>query len=29
MISVPNAQTDLGPLCVNPDFSQDPVRCNP
>ena len=29
MISLPEAATDLGPLCFNPDFSSDPVRCNP
>lgn len=29
MISVPDAVTDLGPLCLNPDLSSDPVRCNP
>lgn len=29
MISVPNATTALGPLCLNPDLSTSPVRCNP
>jgi hypothetical protein len=29
MISVPSATTGLGPLCVNPDTSVTPVRCNP
>jgi hypothetical protein len=29
MISLPDAQTGLGPLCTNPDFSTDPVTCNP
>ena len=29
MISLPEVATDLGPLCFNPDFSSDPVRCNP
>jgi hypothetical protein len=29
MISVPNARTGLGPLCVNPDTSVTPARCNP
>jgi hypothetical protein len=28
-ISTPNADTQLGPLCVNPDFSKTPVACNP
>jgi hypothetical protein len=29
MISVPNADTGLGPLCSNPDTSTTPARCNP
>jgi hypothetical protein len=29
MISLPDATTGLGPLCSNPDFSTDPVTCNP
>jgi hypothetical protein len=29
MISVPDAATNLGPLCRNPDTSVLPVRCNP
>jgi hypothetical protein len=29
MISVPNAQTDLGPLCTKPDTSVTPARCSP
>ena len=29
MISLPNAKTGLGPLCVNPDTSVTPARCNP
>ena len=29
MISLPEAATELGPLCFDPDFSSDPVRCNP
>jgi hypothetical protein len=29
MISLPDAKTGLGPLCANPDFSTDPVTCNP
>jgi len=29
MISLPDAKTNLGPLCANPDLSTDPVRCNP
>ena len=28
MISVPET-TGLGPLCLNPDLSSDPVHCNP
>ena len=28
-ISVPNANTNLGPLCTNPNTSTDPVSCNP
>jgi len=29
MISVPNPDTNLGPLCTNPNTSTDPVSCNP
>jgi hypothetical protein len=29
MISLPDATTGLGPLCVNPDTSVTPARCNP
>lgn len=29
MISVPDADTKLGPLCTNPDKDSDPVSCNP
>jgi hypothetical protein len=29
MISVPNATTNLGPLCINPDTSTNPATCNP
>ena len=29
MISVPDGLTGLGPLCLNPDLSTDPVSCNP
>jgi hypothetical protein len=29
MISVPVAATNLGPLCINPDSSSTPIRCNP
>jgi hypothetical protein len=29
MISVPDATTGLGPLCVKPDTSVTPARCNP
>jgi hypothetical protein len=29
MISVPNATTNLGPLCTNPDLNTDPISCNP
>jgi hypothetical protein len=29
MISLPESTTGLGPLCFNPDFSSDPVHCNP
>jgi len=29
MISLPSATTGLGPLCVNPDTSVTPARCNP
>ena len=28
-ISLPSADTGLGPLCTNPDTSVSPVRCNP
>jgi hypothetical protein len=28
-ISVPDARTGLGPLCVNPNTSTNPVSCNP
>ncbi len=28
-ISRPNAATNLGPLCLNPDSSSSPARCNP
>lgn len=28
-ISRPNATTQLGPLCINPDLSKSPVVCNP
>ena len=28
MISLPE-ETGLGPLCLNPDFSSDPIHCNP
>ena len=28
-ISKPLADTGLGPLCVNPDFSKSPIACNP
>jgi hypothetical protein len=28
-ITRPDAQTNLGPLCVNPNESTDPVTCNP
>ena len=28
-ISVPDAVTNLGPLCANPDTSKTPVACNP
>jgi hypothetical protein len=28
-ISRPNAQTQLGPLCTDPDTSVTPARCNP
>jgi hypothetical protein len=28
-ISVPDAATNLGPLCINPDTSKTPVACNP
>jgi hypothetical protein len=29
MISLPNEETKLGPLCTNPDFSTNPVSCHP
>jgi hypothetical protein len=29
MISLPSAATGLGPLCVKPDTSVTPARCNP
>src|SRR5262245_26030799 len=29
MISLPNARTGLGPLCLKPDTSVTPARCNP
>jgi hypothetical protein len=29
MISLPNAKTGLGPLCIDPDTSVTPARCNP
>jgi hypothetical protein len=29
MISVPNAKTGLGPLCLNPNTSTNPATCNP
>jgi hypothetical protein len=29
MISVPDATTGLGPLCLKPDTSVTPARCNP
>jgi hypothetical protein len=29
MISLPNRTTGLGPLCVSPDTSVTPARCNP
>ncbi len=29
MISLPSAETGLGPLCVKPDTSVTPARCNP
>jgi hypothetical protein len=29
MISLPEEATKLGPLCLNPDLSSDPVHCNP
>lgn len=29
MISLPDTQSDLGPLCTNPDFSTTPPTCNP
>ena len=29
MISVPDATTNLGPLCTKPDTSTTPARCSP
>jgi len=29
MISLPDAKTGLGPLCIDPDTSVTPARCNP
>ena len=29
MISVPDADTKLGPLCINPNTDNDPATCNP
>jgi len=29
MISLPDANTNLGPLCINPNTSTNPVSCNP
>ncbi len=29
MISVPDDKSGLGPLCLDPDLSSDPVHCNP
>jgi hypothetical protein len=29
MITTPNADTQLGPLCTNPDTSVSPARCDP
>lgn len=29
MMSTPNAETNLGPLCTNPNRSTNPVSCNP
>ena len=29
MISLPDRDTNLGPLCVNPDTSHTPATCNP
>lgn len=28
-ITVPNAQTNLGPLCTSPNWGTNPVSCNP
>jgi hypothetical protein len=28
MISLPNAETNLGPLCTNPDTQTNPISCN-
>jgi hypothetical protein len=29
MISVPDATTNLGPLCTNPNTNTTPATCNP
>jgi hypothetical protein len=29
MITVPNASTNLGPLCLSPNLSTHPATCNP
>jgi len=29
MISLPDAKTDLGPLCTDPNTSTNPISCNP
>lgn len=29
MVSTPNAKTNLGPLCINPNTSTNPATCNP
>jgi len=29
MISLPNPDTGLGPLCLNPNTDTDPISCNP
>jgi hypothetical protein len=28
-VTRPSAATNLGPLCLNPDTSTSPARCNP